>query len=117
MGETYRDKFGGDAVAIAIATRLKNRERRMRMGTIAPDGTNLRWKDRLVVEEKRKPVVQPDKGDGKVGITILVDFGDRSIELNYRTNMRTTLMAPQMSEEALRERFAKLMKENFGLSK
>lgn len=162
MAETYRDRYAGDAVEIAKASREKNRERKARyLARLAERGKALPtgvvrpelWQGEVprdwagvgddtqpvdlrrlpptdaealaaalpaVIEEKREPKMEKpkvDKGDGRVPVHIRVDFGDRVLELDYRTNMRSTLMHPQMTDDAMRERFARLMKENFGLSK
>jgi len=114
--QTYRHKFGNNAIEIARANSAKSRERRLRAGRLNP----AIYTD-IVIEEKSAPKVEPvkkvDKGDGRVPISISIDMGDRVLDLSFRTNMRSLLVAPQMTDAALTERITKLIKDNFGLSK
>lgn len=121
MGATYRDLYGGDAVAQALANSRKLQERQAReyarrRGEMPREFANG-VKPPVVQRKEEKPVEDPFRKlrqGGRTPVQVLVYIGEEPMRFEFAANMAGTLRPAQMSAEALREQFAKMMKDAFG---
>ena len=135
MGATYRHIYGHDAKAIAEARRQKNRERLQRRadraiargepppqrvwnGEVPRDWAGVG--DEPVIEEKRKEEPKPVdplaklRQNNRVPVEVIVHMNGEPMRFLYSTNILGTLTAGQRSEDGLRERIGKVLKDSLG---